>query len=195
MCRSEPSISWFRPRAQLTARYASARSAWPRWYPPNGSTSANIVPQRSPDPAVVAGLRRHGIAVDRRPAVRRRSLRSRAVVRLKHRAAAVRELRRVVPQAGHDAVDVRDLITAQPPHIRGTGKLLLDRPAIFVRERAGLGGDAARHRGHKAKNSRSHSHTRRPIRVDGCCSNLLNECGPRTFAGTTNREEVPFSTG
>ena len=76
MCRSSLSILWFRRRAQPTARYASARSAWPRSCAPNGSTSANWPRNAQLTQPLSRGPRRQGNAVGRQPATRRRTLRS-----------------------------------------------------------------------------------------------------------------------
>jgi hypothetical protein len=55
-----------------------------------------------------------------------------AVIRLKHRAARTRKLRRVLPQARHDPVDVWNLIAAEPPNVGRASQLLFKRPPIFV---------------------------------------------------------------
>ncbi len=50
-----------------------------------------------------------------------------------YRAAIAGELRRVLPQAGHDPVDIRNLITAKPPYVGRAGHLLFPGSAIFLR--------------------------------------------------------------
>ena len=57
-----------------------------------------------------------------------------------YRAAFVGKLRRVRAQARDNAIDIRDLIAAQPPHIGRAGHLLFPGSAIFLRPRRG-GGD------------------------------------------------------
>ena len=58
-------------------------------------------------------------------------LRRNLIVGCEHRAAAIGELRRVLPQAGDDTVHIRDLAAAQTPDIRRASHLLFPRAAIF----------------------------------------------------------------
>src|SRR6202000_1250000 len=82
------------------------------------------------------GLRPVARAGRRRDAAARRHrlLLIHAVVGVEHRAAAVRRVRRVLPQARHDAIDIGNRRAAEPPHIRRAGHLLL--PCSLVRLRA-----------------------------------------------------------
>src|SRR5689334_21100010 len=54
------------------------------------------------------------------------------VAGFKHGAAASREIRRVPLQARHDAAHVGNLVPAEPPHVRRTGRLLFPGSAIFL---------------------------------------------------------------
>ena len=58
-------------------------------------------------------------------------LRRNLIVGCEHCAAAIGELRRVLPQAGDDTVYIRDLPAAQTPDIRRASHLLFPRAAIF----------------------------------------------------------------
>src|SRR5204863_6001179 len=88
--------------------------------------------------------RRIVISRHRRGAIARDLLlRLHLVVGLEYRAAAAGELWRVLPQAGRDAAHIRDLVAAQPPHIRRTGHLLFHGSAIFFGGRSTLCDDAA----------------------------------------------------
>ena len=69
-----------------------------------------------------------------------------AGIGLKHGAARARELRGILAQARRDPVDVRYLVKAQTPDIRRAGHLLLEGPAIFLRERGILAGRTANKR-------------------------------------------------
>jgi hypothetical protein len=68
----------------------------------------------------------------------RHSLLRHARIRLEHRAAAVAELRRVLPEASDDAVSVGNLIAAQAEHVTRAGQLLLQRAAVLLRLRGRL---------------------------------------------------------
>jgi hypothetical protein len=81
-------------------------------------------------------------------------------VRFKHRAAIIGKLRRVLPQARHDAANIRDLIAAEAPDIGRAGHLLFPGSAIFLREGDVLGGDSATGRYRKAQDKPLQSHDR-----------------------------------
>src|SRR5437762_12867642 len=51
--------------------------------------------------------------------------------RFEHRATTTGELRRVLPQAGHDPTGARDLVPAEPPDVGRAGQPLLPTSAIF----------------------------------------------------------------
>jgi hypothetical protein len=70
-------------------------------------------------------------------------LRRNLIVGCEHRAAAIGELRRVLPQAGDDAVYIRDLAAAQTPDIRRASHLLFPRAAIFFRVSRAMRDNAA----------------------------------------------------
>jgi hypothetical protein len=68
----------------------------------------------------------------------------RAVVGLEHRAAAIRELRRVLLQARHDPILIRNPVAAEPEDIGRAGHLLLEGSAMFLR--SGRRGERCDHR-------------------------------------------------
>src|SRR3954468_12812691 len=79
-------------------------------------------------------------------------LRRHLVVGLEHRAATAGELGRVLRQAARNAAHIRDLIAAQPPHIRRAGHLLLHGSAILFSGCSALRGDAADRKRHTQRN-------------------------------------------
>ncbi len=99
-------------------------------------------------------------------ATSRRSLRGRADIRFKHRAAPRRKLWRVLPQARDDPIDVRYLFAAKSPNIRGAGHLLFHRPPILLRDRNIRSGAAAADRYGKGDNNSTRPHVR-----SFCCFN------------------------
>ena len=86
-------------------------------------------------------------------------LRRNLIVGCKHRAAAIGELQRVLPQAGDDAVHIRDLAAAQTPNIRRASHLLFPRAAIFFRVCRAMRNNAA-NRKRETKGNSSNSHIR-----------------------------------
>jgi hypothetical protein len=84
-------------------------------------------------------------------------LRRNLIVGCEHRAAAIGELRRVLPQAGNDAVHIRDLAAAQTPDIRRASHLLFPRAAILSRVSRAMRGNAA-DRKRETKRDPSNSH-------------------------------------
>ena len=86
-------------------------------------------------------------------------LRRNLIVGCEHHAAAIGELRRVLPQAGDDAVHIRDLAAAQTPDIRRASHLLFPRAAIFFRVSRAVPDNAA-NRKRETKRDPSHSHIR-----------------------------------
>src|SRR5579862_4936217 len=119
----------------MSASSAKPAKSKPVKFKPVKSKPAKCRPGRplSPEPVVVARLRLNRFGGSRRSAAPVRRW-IRAAVRLEYGATAVRELRRVLPQAGHDTVLVWDLIAAEPPDVGRAGHLLLHRPAMFLRE-------------------------------------------------------------
>jgi hypothetical protein len=81
-----------------------------------------------------------------------------ADIRFKHRAAPPGELRGVLPQAGHDSIDVRYLFAAEPEHIGRAGHLLVHCSPVLLRKRRMLNGDAAADRYRKAQGNSAGSH-------------------------------------
>ena len=51
---------------------------------------------------------------------------------LEHCAAAARQLRRILLQAGHNTIHIRNLVATQSPHIRRASHLLFHSAAIFL---------------------------------------------------------------
>src|SRR6516164_2459527 len=86
-------------------------------------------------------------------------LRRNLIVGCEHRAAAIGELRRVLPQASDDAIHIRDLAAAQTPDIRRASHLLFPRAAIFSRVSRTMRGNAA-DRERETKRDPSYSHIR-----------------------------------
>ena len=86
-------------------------------------------------------------------------LRRNLIVGCEHRAAAIGELRRVLLQAGDDAVHIRDLAAAQTPNIRRASHLLFPRAAIFSRASRAMRDNAA-DRKRETKRNPSNSHIR-----------------------------------
>jgi hypothetical protein len=68
----------------------------------------------------------------------------RAVVGLEHRAAGIREQLRVLLQARHDAVLIRNSVAAEPEDIGRAGHLLLEGSAMLLR--GGRRDDGSDHR-------------------------------------------------
>src|SRR5439155_26177832 len=56
-------------------------------------------------------------------------------LRFEYRATTAGELRRVLPQAGHDPADVRDLVAAETPDVGRAGHLLFPGSAVLLRRR------------------------------------------------------------
>src|SRR5262247_1268360 len=65
----------------------------------------------------------------------RRVGRGSALIGFERHAAIAGKLRQVRAQARHNAADIRDLIAAEPPHIRRAGHLLFVGSAILLRPR------------------------------------------------------------
>ena len=106
------------------------------------------VKTRSPDPVIIVGLRLHRRRGGRwRVPAMGRWIRS--ISGVEHRAAAVRELWRILPQAGHDAVGVGNLIAAEPPDVGRARHLLFHGPAVFVGTRVGRQDNATSQRAQK----------------------------------------------
>ena len=104
--------------------------------------------------AVIVTFWRRGRRLRRNSAGTRRGLRlrRRAGVRFEYRAAGSGKLWRVLPQARHDPVGVRNLVAAKPPDIGGAGHLLFERAPVFLRRRR-LNGDTAANRKRKAEDN------------------------------------------
>jgi hypothetical protein len=84
-----------------------------------------------------------------RDAAARRRLLLRAVVGLEHRTAGIRELLRVLLQARHDSVLIRNPVAAEPEDIGRTGHLLLEGSAVLLRGgRRGNGDDHRKTKDH-----------------------------------------------
>ncbi len=122
-------------------------------------------------------------------AAARRGIRRHAVVRVEHRAAGFGKLRRILPQAADDPVDVRYLVAAKPPDIGRAGQLLLEGSAIFLRERRSLHGDTGGDGDREIKDNSVHGHLRCSLRnqwaadvrpVEGL--RLQKKCGRPRFA-------------
>src|SRR6516165_11653440 len=86
-------------------------------------------------------------------------LRRNLIVGCEHRAAAIGELRRVLPQASDDAIHIRNLAAAQTPDIRRASHLLFPRAAILSRVSRAMRGNAA-DRKRETKRDPSNSHIR-----------------------------------
>ena len=81
-------------------------------------------------------------------------------LRFEYGAAIVGELRRVLPQTRHDAVYIRNLITAQSPHIGRAGDLLFPGSAILLGKCNILQGANASDREGKAEHNTLRGHVR-----------------------------------
>ena len=145
---------------------------------PNGSTSARSGPRRkrrpirlphstvsaaaAPPAAAFVAARGH-VARLLRHTLRRRTVGLLLLgARFEHRAAIAGELRRVLPQAGHDPADIRDLIAAEPPDVGRAGHLLFPGSAIFLRRR-GSDHSCCADRDGKAEDNPLRSHGSRPF--------------------------------
>ena len=136
--------------------------------------SASSARSRSPEPIIIVvrrRLNRWAIARRRRPPAAR-GWRRYAVAGVEHRTASIREPWRVLAQAGHDTIDIRDLIAAEPPDVRRAGHLLLHRPAIVVGACSRWNHDAASQRDekHYEEEDNRFSHAGRFIKLNGCGS-------------------------
>src|SRR5207249_683064 len=110
------------------------------------------------------------------------------VVGLEHRAATTGELRRVLLQAGHDTIHIRDLVAAQAPHIRCAGHLLFHRATVFFGGRRALRHDAADRKRHTQRDPLC-SHI--PILLDSLEFSSINE----TRAGSGPTKNCESSAG
>jgi len=81
-------------------------------------------------------------------------------LRFEYGAAIVGELRRVLPQTRHDAVYIRNLITAHSPHIGRAGDLLFPGSAILLGKCNILQGANASDREGKAEHNTLRGHVR-----------------------------------
>jgi hypothetical protein len=165
----------------------SRPTRWRNWLRPNASMSANIVPKERESsswacrtalgglPWLRSSSARHGLLL----------LRRNLIVGCEHRAAAIGELRRVLPQAGDDALNIGDLAAAQPPDIRRASHLLFPRAAIFFRVGRAMRDNAA-DRKRETKRNLSNSHIR-TLHVSLKAS-PINEAREGSWP-TTKREE------